>query len=110
MGTRVGGLAADFDGPAAMLDALSYLKAARAISVPAALEVSRSGIGAHVWVFFSGPVPATTARTLGSGLLREAIALRGRMDLSSYDRLFPSQDALPAPGSVGNLIAAPLEG
>ncbi len=49
-------LAADFDGPAAMLDALSYLKAARAISVPAALEVSRSGIGAHVWIFFSGLV------------------------------------------------------
>ncbi len=103
-------LAVDFDGPAAMLDALSYLKAARAISVPAALEVSRSGIGAHVWIFFSGAVPAATARTLGSGLLREAIALRGRMDLSSYDRLFPSQDALPASGSVGNLIAAPLQG
>ena len=103
-------LAADFDGPAAMLDALSYLKAARAVGVPAALEVSRSGIGAHVWVFFTGPVPAATARTLGSGLLREAIALRGRMDLSSYDRLFPSQDVLPASGSVGNLIAAPLQG
>src|SRR3954453_7403605 len=109
MGTRVGGLAADFDGPAAMLDALTYLKAARAISVPAALEVSRSGIGAHVWIFFSGPVPATTARQLGAGLLREAIAQRGRMDLSSYDRLFPSQDALLA-GGPGNLIAAPLSG
>jgi hypothetical protein len=93
-----------------MLDALSYLKAARALGVPAALEVSRSGIGAHVWIFFSGPVSAATARTLGSGLLREPIALRGRMDLSSYDRLFPSQDALPASGSVGNLIAAPLQG
>ena len=79
-----------------MLDALAYLKAARAIGVPAALEVSRSGIGAHAWIFFSGPVPAATARTLGTGLLREAIALRGRMDLSSYDRLFPSQDTLPA--------------
>src|SRR3954453_5823245 len=109
MGTRVGGLAADFDGPAAMLDALTYLKAARAISVPAALEVSRSGIGAHVWIFFSGPVPATTARTLGSGLLREAIALRGRMDLAGYDRLFPAQDGLPA-GGVGKLLAAPLQG
>ena len=103
-------LAADFDGAAAMLDALSYLKAARAVGVPAALEVSRSGIGAHVWFFFTGPVPAAVARTLGSGLLREAMALRGRMDLSSYDRLFPSQDALPAAGSVGNLIAAPLQG
>lgn len=102
-------LAADFDGPSAMLDALSYLKAARALGVPAALEVSRSGVGAHVWVFFTGPVAAVTARTLGSGLIREAIALRGRMDLAGYDRLFPSQDVLPT-GGVGNLIAAPLHG
>ena len=102
-------LAADFDGPSAMLDALSYLKAARAIGVPAALEVSRSGVGAHVWVFFTGAVAAATARALGSGLIREAIALRGRMDLAGYDRLFPSQDVLPA-GGMGNLIAAPLHG
>ena len=103
-------LAADFDGGSSMLDALSYMKAARAIGVPAALEVSRSGIGAHVWIFFSGPVPAATARALGTGLLGEAIALRGQMDLSSYDRLFPSQDVLPGSGGVGNLIAAPLQG
>ena len=38
------------------------------------------------------------------------MALRGRMDLSSYDRLFPSQNALPAAGGVGNLLAAPLHG
>jgi superfamily II DNA or RNA helicase len=103
-------LAADFDGASAMLDALSYLKAARSVGVPAALEVSRSGIGAHVWIFFTSPVPAATARALGSGLLREAIALRGRMNLSAYDRLFPSQDVLPASGGIGNLIAAPLQG
>ena len=108
-GDRCWWLAADFDGPAAMLDALAYLKAARSLAVPAALEVSRSGVGAHAWVFFTGPVPAETARRLGSGLLREAMALRGQMDLASYDRLFPSQDVLPA-GGVGNLIAAPLHG
>jgi hypothetical protein len=51
--------------------------------------VSRSGIGAHAWVFFTGPVPAQTARRLGTGLLREAMALRGQMDLASYDRLSP---------------------
>jgi len=102
-------LAADFDGPVAMLDALAYVKAARSLSVPAGLEVSRSGVGAHVWVFFTGPVAAATARRLGTGLLREAMAVRGRMDLASYDRLFPSQDVLPA-GGVGNLIAAPLQG
>jgi len=102
-------LAADFDGPAAMLDALAYVKAARASASPAALEVSRSGLGAHVWTFFARPVPAETARRMGAGLLREAMALRGRMDLSSYDRFFPSQDVLPS-GGVGNLIAAPLHG
>ena len=102
-------LAADFDGQTAMLDALAYLKAARSRSVPAALEVSRSGIGAHTWVFFTGPVPAETARRLGAALLREAMAIRGTMNLSSYDRLFPSQDVLPS-GGVGNLIAAPLHG
>src|SRR5262249_17472077 len=84
-------------------------KAARAVGVPAALEVSRSGLGAHVWVFFTAPIPAETARKLGSGLLREAMALRGRMDLASYDRLFPSQDVLPD-GGVGHLIAAPVPG
>jgi superfamily II DNA or RNA helicase len=102
-------LAADFDGPMAMLDALAYLKAARTWSVPAALEVSRSGVGAHAWVFFATPVPAEMARRLGTALLREAMAVRGRMDLASYDRLFPSQDVLPS-GGVGNLIAAPLQG
>jgi len=102
-------LAADFDGQVAMLDALAYLKAARSRSVPAALEVSRSGIGAHAWVFFTGPIPAETARRLGTALLREAMAVRGTMNLSSYDRLFPSQDVLPL-GGVGNLIAAPLHG
>jgi hypothetical protein len=99
-GDRCWWLAVDFDGPAAMLDALSYLKAARAVGAPAALEVSRSGTGAHAWLFFTGPVPAVTARQLGTGLLREAIALRGRMNLSSYDRLFPAQDVLPASGSA----------
>jgi hypothetical protein len=108
-GDRCCWLAADFDGPAAMLDALAYLKAARAAAVPACLEVSRSGLGAHSWVFFAGPVQAETARRMGTGLLREAISVRGRMDLASYDRLFPSQDMLPA-GGVGNLIAAPLQG
>jgi superfamily II DNA or RNA helicase len=108
-GDRCWWLAADFDGPAALLDAINYIKAARALNVPAALELSRSGTGAHAWIFFTAPVPAETARRLGTGLLREAMALRGQMSLASYDRLFPSQDVLPA-GGVGNLIAAPLYG
>ena len=100
-------LVADFDGQDALTEALMYVKAGRAFGVPLALEVSRSGIGMHVWVFFTAPVPAETARRLGTGLLREAMAMRGKVNLSSYDRLFPSQDLLPA-GGVGNLIALPL--
>ena len=76
----------------ALFDAFMYVKAGRALQVPVALEVSRSGTGAHAWVFFTSPVPAETARRLGTGLLREAMSLRGRMSLASYDRLFPSQD------------------
>jgi hypothetical protein len=66
-----------------MLDALNYAKAARALGVAAGLEVSRSGTGAHAWIFFTGPVPAQTARHLGTRLLREAMALRGQMSLAS---------------------------
>jgi hypothetical protein len=65
-GDRCWWLAADFDGPDAMIDALMYLKAARALGVPAALEVSRSGVGAHAWVFLTAPVPAETARRMGT--------------------------------------------
>ena len=100
---------ADFDGPAAMLDALAYVKAARASDVPAALEISQSGRGAHAWIFFTGAVAAVVARAVGTALLHEAMVLRGSMDLRSYDRLFPSQDVLPE-GGFGNLIAAPLQG
>jgi hypothetical protein len=103
-------LACDFDGSGALLDALAYTKAARAADIPTALEISRSGTGAHVWMFFSDAVEATVARRIGAGLLREAIAMRGELDLSSYDRFFPSQDYLPKSGSIGNLIALPLQG
>ncbi len=102
-------VAADFDKSAAMLDALAFLKAARARDIPAALEVSQSGRGAHVWIFFAGLTPAATARRIATGLLAEAIQLRGSMNLSRYDRLFPSQDTHTGRG-MGNLIAAPLNG
>ncbi|HEY5785056.1 MAG TPA: DEAD/DEAH box helicase family protein, partial [Microlunatus sp.] len=102
-------LVADFDGAVAMLDALAYAKAGRAEGVPTAVELSKSGRGAHVWVFFAEAIPAATARAVGTVLLHEAMLLRGTMDLASYDRLFPNQEVLPD-GGFGNLIAAPLEG
>jgi len=102
-------LACDFDGGTWALDALAYLDACHRAEVPAVLEGSRSGKGAHVWVFFDGAVPAATARSLGTSLLREAAAARAELSLASYDRLFPSQDFVPK-GSFGNLIALPLDG
>ncbi len=100
-------LACDFDKGRWLLDALAYLDACHANGVPAALERSRSGNGGHVWGF--GPVPATVARSLGAALLRQAMSARAELDLTSYDRLFPSQDFLPKAG-FGNLIALPLHG
>src|SRR5260370_27900191 len=94
-------------GKDALTEELMYFNAGRAVGVPVALEVSCSVVGMHAWVFFTAPVPAATARRLGTGLLREAMAIRGKVNLASYDRLFPSQDLVPA-GGVGNLIALPL--
>ena len=101
-------LVCDFDGASWTLDALAYVEVCRNAGVPAVLERSRSGDGAHVWVFFSGNVAASTARMLGAGVLRAAMELRAEIDLASYDRLFPSQDFMPN-GSFGNLIALPLQ-
>ena len=104
-------LAADFDGPQAMLDAHAYVKAAASLGVPCGLEISQSGRGAHVWTFFTAPVSAADARATGTACIHRAMGLRGSMPLSSYDRLFPNQDTVPVGASgVGNLIAAPLNG
>ncbi len=102
-------VAADFDGTHAMLDAHAYVKAATSLGVPTALEISQSGRGAHVWTFFTEPVAASTAREMGTACIHRAMALRGSMSLSSYDRLFPNQNTVPE-GGVGNLLAAPLNG
>src|SRR5207302_10244602 len=76
--------------------------------LPFALERSRSGKGAHLWLFFHQAIPASTARNLGSYLLTEAMEHRPQLGLASYDRLFPNQDTMPK-GGFGNLIAMPLQ-
>jgi hypothetical protein len=78
------------------------------LSVPAALEISRSGQGAHAWIFFSASVPARDARRLGATLISLTCAGTRQLKLSSYDRLFPNQDTMPK-GGFGNLIALPLQ-
>ena len=85
-----------------------FLKRAAISSLPAALERSRSGRGAHVWFFFDEAIPAALARRLGSHVLTETMERRPDIGLDSYDRLFPNQDTLPQ-GGFGNLIALPLQ-
>ena len=108
-GDRCCFVACDFDKGSWLLDALAFLEVCNDVGVPACLERSRSGDGAHVWIFFDQPVEAAVARRLGTGLLRETMGLRVEVDLTSYDRLFPSQDFVPQKG-FGNLIALPLQG
>ncbi|MEW6477801.1 MAG: helicase, partial [Actinomycetota bacterium] len=76
-------LACGFDKGTWALDALAYLDACHRNAVPAALERSRSGNGAHVWIiFFAAPVAASAARAMGAALLRQAMTARAELDLS----------------------------
>lgn len=101
-------LAADFDKATWGRDVAAFRDTARAHGVPVAIERSRSGNGAHAWIFFSEPVAAVDARRLGAFLLTAAMERCPEIGFESYDRLFPSQDTMPA-GGFGNLIALPLQ-
>jgi superfamily II DNA or RNA helicase len=101
-------LAVDFDKGTWDEDVMAFAETCRQAGMPAAIERSRSGSGAHAWMFFAAPVPASAARAMGSHLLTETLTRRHQLGLDSYDRLFPSQDTLPR-GGFGNLIALPLQ-
>jgi superfamily II DNA or RNA helicase/very-short-patch-repair endonuclease len=101
-------LAIDFDKSGWREDGEACLESCRRLGLPAALERSRSGQGAHLWFFFEEPIPAALARRLGSHVLTDTMERRPELGLDSYDRLFPSQDTLPQ-GGFGNLIALPLQ-
>ncbi|HEX5241682.1 MAG TPA: DEAD/DEAH box helicase family protein, partial [Tepidisphaeraceae bacterium] len=101
-------LAADFDKSAWKQDAAAFVETCQRANLPAAIERSRSGNGAHVWIFFEYAIPAALARKLGAHLLTETMERRPEIGLDSYDRFFPNQDTLPH-GGFGNLIALPLQ-
>ena len=70
-------LAADFDKESWLDDVAAFVvDTCRAIGIPTAVERSRSGNGAHVWFFFSSPVPAVSARRLGCYLVTETMSRR----------------------------------
>src|SRR5690606_16023702 len=67
------------------------------------LEISQSGSGAHVWLFFESPVSAMLVRKLLKHSLEE-LGMRGK-------ELYPSQDDLSVlKVGLGNLIRYPLFG
>lgn len=71
------------------------------------VERSRSGKGAHVWIFFKKAIPAAMARNFGFLLLDKGSASINMKSFHYYDRMYPSQDVA---SSIGNLIALPLQG
>ncbi|MFH2114742.1 MAG: DEAD/DEAH box helicase family protein [Spirochaetota bacterium] len=101
-------LAADFDEASWQEDATAFMQSCGEFGVPAAIEISRSGNGAHVWIFFAELVPACEARRLGAALISHTCDRTRQLSLASYDRFFPNQDIMPK-GGFGNLIALPLQ-
>jgi len=101
-------LVVDFDEAEWREDARAFIQSCDELGVPAALEISRSGKGAHVWVFFASRVSARDARQLGTAIISHTCARTRQLQLASYDRLFPNQDTMPK-GGFGNLIALPLQ-
>ncbi len=69
-------------------------------------ERSRSGNGAHAWIFFAEPVPATDARRLGALLVTATMDRCPDIGFDSQRSVLsePGHDAFRRPG---NLIALP---
>ncbi|MEH6825499.1 MAG: DEAD/DEAH box helicase family protein [Motiliproteus sp.] len=101
-------LAADFDKSDWKDSVAAYREACTDAGIDCAVEISRSGNGAHAWIFFDAPVAAIQARSLGFALMDKAMERYPKLGFDSYDRLFPNQDTMPA-GGFGNLIALPLQ-
>lgn len=101
-------LAVDFDKAQWQEDIRAFVQSCRELSVPVALEISRSGNGVHAWIFFSSVVSARDARRLGTAIISHTCNRTRQLELGSYDRLFPNQGTMPK-GGFGNLVALPLQ-
>jgi hypothetical protein len=78
--------------------------------IPTLIERSRSGRGAHIWIFFDAPVHASLVRKFGFALLDKGAESVNMKSFRYYDRMLPTQEVLENENAVGNLIALPLQG
>ena len=102
-------LAFDFDEDSFKKDVINFSHVCTDHKIDHLIEISRSGKGAHLWIFFESPVLAKEARKLGRYLLTKTMMTNGLKTFKSYDRMFPAQDFIKKDG-IGNLIALPLQG
>ena len=73
------------------------------------VERSKSGRGAHIWLFFDKPISARLVRAFGNALLDRGAEQVNLKSFRYYDRMLPAQEEVPE-GGLGNLIALPLQG
>jgi len=98
-----------------MAEVNAFRKICENNDVPVLVERSRSGKGAHIWMFFEKPILAVTARKFGTALLTKGAESVNMRSFKYYDRMLPAQDHIPIntktgkPG-LGNLVALPLQG
>ena len=98
-----------------MTEVNAFRKICEINEVPVLVERSRSGKGAHIWIFFEKPIVASVARLFGTALLSKGAESVNMKNFKYYDRMLPAQDHIPLntktgkPG-FGNLVALPLQG
>jgi len=102
-------IAADFDEANWKSDSQRFVVECSKVNLEAYIEISRSGNGAHVWIFFENTYPCWKSRAMILEIIRKTFNYSEFDKEISFDRLFPNQDTI-TDGGFGNLIALPLQG
>ena len=102
-------LVIDLDGKNWQADCKNFMEFFDSYKIPAYPEISFSGNGCHIWIFFNSKCPAEKIRKIFLEFSKKVLNLSEFEKEISFDRLFPNQDYHTGVG-FGNLIAIPLQG